>query len=319
MKKRLLVDCDTGIDDSIAILCALKSKDVVVDGITTMFGNVSMEQATENTLRIIALANPGYDVPVAMGAKKPLVREARASVERVHGKNGIGNVDLPPAKQQPIDEGAADFIVRMANENPGELILVTLGRLTNLALAWQKDPSIAYKLQSVVVMGGSYHGQGNVTPVSEANIWGDPEAADMVFRAGFRLTLVGLNVTTVARLYLSDFVAMEERCSEKDKSVVRFVRQALRHYMNYHWLTANLIDECYVHDPLAMVIALNPSLATLTPRKVTVDCSDGDLRGMIVADHRPVPAYEHREIFICTDVEYEEAMALLKTTLCPPH
>lgn len=170
---KMLIDCDTGIDDSIAILFALKRPDVRVLGITTGCGNIDAYQAAENSIRLIHLAKPGYEVPVAVGANAPLVGPWEGPVPHIHGANGIGNAELPPADQKPAAEAGWDMIVRLARENPGELTVVTLGRMTNLALALEKEPALPRLVKNVVAMGGAVRAPGNVSPVSEANIAGD--------------------------------------------------------------------------------------------------------------------------------------------------
>ena len=142
--KHIIVDCDTGIDDSIAILYALKSKKLHVEGFTTVYGNTSSIQAAENTLRLIKLGKCGYDIPVIPGANKSLAGDVEPYPVHIHGNNGIGNVELPESEQKPLNEDAADFIIRKAEELKGDLIVVTLGRLTNMAAALEKDPRLPY-------------------------------------------------------------------------------------------------------------------------------------------------------------------------------
>ena len=210
MLKQILIDADTGIDDSIAILFALKRPDVRVMGVTTGFGNTTARQAAENSLRLIRLAGAPYEVPVAVGATEPLAGNWKGPDPHIHGPNGIGGVELPPSSQQPLEEPAWAFIARMAREHPGELTLVTLARMTNLAKALEIEPDLPRLLKRVVFMGGTFHAPGNVSPVAEANIAGDPEAADRVFQAGFDLTMVGLDVTQKVRL-TTDHVAILDK------------------------------------------------------------------------------------------------------------
>lgn len=153
--KKIFIDCDTGVDDSLAILFALLRPDIEVVGITTSAGNVSAKQGAENTLRILKLAGMEGRVPVCIGAEKPLVGECDGFPEFIHGKNGIGNVELPPSDQKPEAADACDFLYRAACRNEGELTLITLGRMTNIAMALRKYPDLYKKINSVVSMGGT--------------------------------------------------------------------------------------------------------------------------------------------------------------------
>ena len=224
MLKQILIDADTGIDDSIAILFALKRPDVRVMGVTTGFGNTTARQAAENSLRLIRLAGVPYEVPVAVGATEPLAGNWKGPDPHIHGPNGIGGVELPPSPQQPLEEPAWAFIARMAREHPGELTLVTLARMTNLAKALEIEPDLPRLLKRVVFMGGTFHAPGNVSPVAEANIAGDPEAADRVFQAGFDLTMVGLDVTQKVRLTTDHVAILDKYAAPENRPIVVTVR-----------------------------------------------------------------------------------------------
>ena len=193
--KRIIIDADTGVDDSLAILYALRSPNFHVEGITTCFGNNNAEQSADNCLRLIRLSGCGYEVPVAVGSNESLDGVFDSAPAHIHGDNGIGNVELPESSQKPVDETAWDFIIRKAGELKDELTIITTGRMTNLARALEKDPELPSKVKKVVAMGGTLKEPGNVNPYAEANIHGDAKAADRVFRAGFNLALVGLDVT----------------------------------------------------------------------------------------------------------------------------
>ena len=227
MLKQILIDADTGIDDSIAILFALKRPDVRVMGVTTGFGNTTARQAAENSLRLIRLAGAPYEVPVAVGATEPLAGNWKGPDPHIHGPNGIGGVELPPSSQQPLEEPAWAFIARMAREHPGELTLVTLARMTNLAKALEIEPDLPRLLKRVVFMGGTFHAPGNVSPVAEANIAGDPEAADRVFQAGFDLTMVGLDVTQKVRLTTDHVAILDKYAAPENRPIVDYLKQAL--------------------------------------------------------------------------------------------
>lgn len=311
MMKHVLIDCDTGIDDSIAILYALKNKHIHIEGITTGFGNATALQAADNTLRLIKLAQCGYEIPVAVGAEQPLHGERESAPVHIHGHNGIGDAELPPSDQKVLAEPAWDFIIRKANELKGNLIIVTLGRLTNLALALEKDPELPCKVKKVVSMGGSSAKPGNVSQYAEANIYGDAEAADIVVKAGFNLTLVGLDVTTETFITGNDLEALSHYCAPENKPIVEYMQSALRYYFKFHYATAGLIDRCYVHDPLAMILAVNPSLGSYNPMSVQVEFCHPELRGMIKMDNRFISEYLHDEILYCTHVDSDLAVRKL--------
>jgi len=299
--KKMIIDADTGIDDALAILYALKSPSIKVEGITTVFGNINVDQATDNTLRIIALAAPAYDVPVAKGAGKPLRRGKPEFGTHVHGANGIGNVEVAASAQQPLDEEAADFILRKSEELAGELILVTLGRLTNLAHAIQKDPSVCGRIKHVYVMGGAVGVPGNITPVSEANIWGDPEAAELVIASGVPLTMVGLDVTMKTLLTGEQLDRLRQSCGEENAGVVDFIRESHRFYFDFYRSSNYFIDAAPIHDPLTVLVAEDPSIVTTQLMNVKVVCDSELCAGMTVADLRR-RSLVGSPIHVCTEV-----------------
>ncbi|MEK5494285.1 nucleoside hydrolase [Paenibacillus sp. FSL R7-0297] len=306
---RMVIDCDTGIDDALAILYALRTPEVVVEGITTVFGNIDVKQAADNTLRLLTLADPGYDIPVALGASKALVRELTGFSTHVHGENGIGGVELPPSGQVPVQETAAEFIARMADENPGEIVLVTLGRLTNLSLALDLDPLLTSKLKKVVVMGGTVFKPGNVTPVAEANLWGDPEAADRVFTSGLPVLMIGLDVTLQTRITSEHLELLKRHGREENKSIIDFMEESLEYYFKFYREANYLINSAPLHDPLALMAAVQPDLVTTRRMKVRVEHQGEFTSGMVVADLRPQPKVGHF-IEVAVDVEAERAVGV---------
>lgn len=306
---RMIIDCDTGIDDALAILYALRTPDVVVEGITTVFGNIDVKQAADNTLRLLALADPGYHIPVALGASQALVRELTGFSTHVHGENGIGGVQLPASSQAPVQETAAAFIARMADENPGEIVLVTLGRLTNLSLALDMDPELTTKLKKVVVMGGTIFKPGNVTPVAEANIWGDPEAADRVFTSGLPVLMIGLDVTLKTRMTSEHLELLKRHGREENKAVIDFMAESLEYYFTFYREANYLINSAPLHDPLALMAALQPDLVTTRQMKVRVEHQGEFTSGMVVADLRAQPKVGHF-IEVAVDVDEERAVGV---------
>ncbi|QAY65995.1 nucleoside hydrolase [Paenibacillus protaetiae] len=304
---RMIIDADTGIDDALAILYAIYAKEIQLEGITTTFGNTDVEQATDNTLRLIKLCNPGYEIPVAKGAAGPLKRDYEGPVVAVHGHNGIGDAIIPKSEQQPLAMSAAEFLVSKANENPGEITLVMVGRMTNLALALQLDPSIAGKFKKVVIMGGTVLAPGNVTPVSEANLWGDPEAAAVVFESDVPLTVVGLDVTMKTRLTYEHLHLLDRQAPAEHKQLVQFLHDSLRVYFNFYRESNYFAESCPLHDPLAVLVAINPSLVQIQTFKATIDCGNGATAGMIVTDRR-ARASLGRDVQFCMEVDADRAV-----------
>lgn len=309
--RRILIDADTGIDDSIAILYALTSENLHVEGITTCFGNSGAAQSAENSIRLIKLSDCGYDVPVAVGAACSIDGEYQSSPAHIHGKNGIGNVELPQSGQKPLAMSAEDFIIQKANELEGELVLVTTGRLTNLANALKKDPRLPRKIKRVVAMGGCLNTHGNVTPYAEANIYGDARAADMVLGAGFNMILVGLDVTTKTFITQKELTDLDAYCAEKNRGMAEYIKQALTHYFEFHRLSEGMVGCCFVHDPLAMLIAEDASLGEYRMIRAAVEYKSADFRGMILTDGRCQSTIDRDEVAVCTGVDSVRAIRRL--------
>lgn len=309
--KHIIIDCDPGVDDAIAILYALKSPHLRVEGITTGFGNADVHKGTDNALRLIKLANPGYDIPVVIGADRTLSGETHESPAHIHGSNGLGDVELPASEQQPATGTAWEFIVRKAEELNGDLVIVTLGRLTNLARALELDPRLPYKVRQVVTMGGCLKKPGNITPWAEANIYGDAEASDRVLRAGFPMTLVGLDVTTETYLKMADLELLSKYCCEANRPVVTFIKDLLQLYYRFHYESMGMLDQSVVHDPLAMILTTHPYLGLYRSIKASVEHVNEEYRGMIKIDERFCPDTDYKEIYFCDQVDGEKAVRTL--------
>ena len=286
---KMIIDCDTGIDDSLAILFALKRSDVKVLAITTGYGNVSVEEAADNSLRIIQLAGVNYEVPVALGARTPLTGFWSEKRPEIHGHNGLGDIELPPSSQKLSDEGAVDLIVRLARSHPGELTLVTLGRLTNLALALRQEPMLPHLLRSVVTMGGTLFHEGNVGPMAEANIAGDPEACNQVFEAGFNQIVIGLDVTMRVRFTPRYLELLQKHCKPENKQIARYITNVLQHYYRFNRVADGALGDCPLHDPTAMVAAVEPSVVCVRRMRARVETLGQYTRGMVVTDRRFKP------------------------------
>lgn len=309
--KQIMIDTDTGIDDSLAILYALRSPNLHMEGITTCFGNNTSEQSADNCLRLIKLSGCDYEVPVAVGANESLEGVFESAPAYIHGDNGIGNIELSKSSQQPVAEKAWDFIIRKAEELNGEMILITLGRLTNLARAFEKDPQLPSKIKKVVVMGGTLNEPGNVNPYAEANIYGDAKAADIVFRAGFRLNLVGLDVTMKTFITGQDVRNLCTYCLKDCRPIADYIRDALKFYFEFHRATLGMAESCVVHDPLAVLIAEDPTLGLFKMIRAGVEYEYEPFKGMIKTDSGFEPVFDREEIAVCVEVDSVKAVRRL--------
>jgi purine nucleosidase/pyrimidine-specific ribonucleoside hydrolase len=290
----LLVDTDPGIDDALALLLALGSPEASVEAITTVAGNVAVDRSTLNALTILDVVKPGPRPPVARGADRPLARPL-TSAAHVHGEDGLGQVSglrepdgrhrypPPPLALSPMD--GPELILDTLGRFPGELVLVAIGPLTNLARALRRDARRMAQVRRVVVMGGAVGVPGNVTPVAEFNFYVDPEAAAEVLASGLPIELVPLDVTRHAVLARS---RLEARLGQRADPLARFIRDVTRKGFEF----ADEVGEAGItlHDPVALAIALSPSLARFELLHVAVECQGTLTRGMSVADRRASPA-----------------------------
>ncbi|RDY08576.1 putative uridine nucleosidase 2, partial [Mucuna pruriens] len=209
--KKIIIDTDPGIDDAMAIFLALQSPEIQVIALTTIYGNVYTTLATRNALHLLEVAGR-TDIPVVEGSHVTLTKGTKLRIaDFVHGADGLGNQNFPPPKGKPLEESAAAFLVHQAKANPGKVTVVALGPLTNIALAIQLDPEFAKNIGQIILLGGAFAVNGNVNPAAEANIFGDPDAADVVFTSGADVLAVGINVThqvVLTGVYLHDPTAL---------------------------------------------------------------------------------------------------------------
>ncbi len=279
-KMPVILDVDTGIDDALAILYALFSPRLQVLGITTCFGNGDVLNTTRNTLAMVEMAQ--VSVPVYQGAADPLVGKWAPQGEAFHGENGLGNAPIKKPVTSPKTLSAPDYLRAAILDRPGEVTVVTLARLTNLAIALNNAPNLAQKIRRVVVMGGAAFVGGNVTPVSEANIWGDPDAAWVVFHSGMPITMVGLDVTM--QVNISDAQVQK---LDPDRPYTKIMRQALDFYLSaYNPGVSSGTRQAPLHDPLAVAVAEDPTLCTTSDLSVDIEREGTITRGMTVVDQR---------------------------------
>jgi purine nucleosidase len=305
MKARpVILDVDTGVDDALAIILAIRSHELDLQGILTVSGNVHLSQTTANTLTVLdALDAPS--VPVVAGAAAPLARPGITASD-VHGGDGLGGVaGRFPASRRPVTRDAVGFLLEAIHRLPGELTLIATGPLTNIALAIEKDAHAMRQLQALIVMGGAVRVPGNVGPVSEFNFAVDPEAAAIVLGAGLPLTLVPLDVTERVLLTRRLLDAVNP-----SGDVLAFVRVITAATMAFHRARGDE-EGIFLHDPLAVGVTLDPSLVRQEPMALAVE-TRGDLTaGMVVADlrrgHRSNPTAN-----VCVEVKTEHFLNLFE-------
>ena len=275
--KPVLIDCDPGSDDALAILAALNSPDLDVVGLTTVGGNATIDDTTRNALAILEIGGRA-EVPVCRGAGRPLVGEFRFGYD-YHGEAGVGiRLEAPTPREQT--EPAVDAIARAVLERPGELTLIALGPLTNVAQALRREPKLADEVAEIIVMGGAVEAPGNVTGHAEFNIYNDPAAAEVVFDSGAQVTLVGLDVTEQVAVSRED-----EPWIEGDSASASLARRLLA-----AWFALHPDRGLYgLHDPLAVAAAIDPSLLSCRQGEVDVEVRQGDRLGKTTASYGPGP------------------------------
>ncbi len=313
-RRPVILDVDTGIDDSLALLYAVASPEADIVAVTCLSGNVEAEQVGINTRAILELAGRP-DIEVAMGRPVPLERPLETTPE-THGPRGLGYAELPPPSAPLSDRHAVDLLVDTARARPGDVTLVTLGPLTNLALAVEREPALPGLLRGHVMMGGAFGVSGNTTPTTEWNVHCDPEAAKRVFAAWSaaierdpatpRPLVLGLDVTERARITTDDVVRLARRAGSRPDDtlalergedpmhpvhsvasdpIVRYIADALRFYFEFHGRYDGFYG-AFIHDPLAVAVALDRSLARWEPLFVDVETTGEITTGMTVADPR---------------------------------
>ena len=277
MPKRILFDTDPGIDDACAILLALASPELSLEGLSIVHGNCSVDQATVNALSVLELADAGH-VPVARGCELPLVQPSLLAPE-THGNTGLGYAQLPKPRARPIVQHGADFLIEKIMSSPGEITLVAIGPLTNVALAIRQEPRLVQAVREVIVMGGAIRYEGNTTALAEFNTYVDPHAAHIVYHSGMPITLVPLDVTYQCVLTKADIQKMRR----VDSPVTKFVEDATRFYMEFHDEFQS-IEGCVINDPLALALTFAPELCSYREMPVDVDISGGISMGKTIGD-----------------------------------
>jgi len=290
-KKTLLVDCDTGVDDAVALLYLLSDPSVEVCGITTVFGNISAATAARNCLTVLDVVGRTGEIPVAVGSELTLTGEEPVLAPHVHGGNGLGGVDLGPPRGDVVGMSAAELIVETARRRPGEVHLLATAPLTNLAVALHIEPDLPRLVDGVTIMGGAAMAPGNITPAAEANVWHDPEAAQAVLSASWKTVLVPLDAT------MGEVMTEEQRLelARSRSPVARFAASVLDFYFEFYTAVYGR-KSCACHDVLAAAIAVGdvvPARVMTVP--VAVETGRGPARGATICDVRGQYKGEHAQ------------------------
>ena len=315
MVKKIIIDTDPGVDDSLAIFVALNSPELDVLGLTTVFGNATTFTCTENALRLLEIAKR-TDIPVAEGAHLPLNGNLRGAASFVHGENGQGNVELKPPTNKTLEIDAVAFLKNQIEVHPNEITLVPVGPLTNIANLLTTHPGIDSKIKEIILMGGNAQSPGNATPTAEANILNDPEAADIVFSAQCEITMVGLDVTN--NVFMSE---------EEVNKLGSFENEKSKHISKINPFYFNFLKEFFqdngmpIHDSSAVTYLVHPEyFETLCcPIKVeTEGISRGKTwMGMGISDNeeglgeRLKPWENRRKVNICIGVDSQKVISFI--------
>jgi purine nucleosidase len=275
--QKIIIDTDPGVDDALTFLLALASPEIQLVALTSVHGNIGIENTTRNALAVLELANASH-IPVARGCEFSLISRVYTSGKNVHGIQGVGNAKLPEPKSKVVNQHAIDFLIEKVNAEPNQISVFPIGPLTNIALAIRKEPEFAKNVKELVIMGGSIKQGGNATPLAEFNIFADPHAAHVVFHSGIPIKLIPLDVTYQC-LFTSKDV---EKISKIKSPVATFIKDATSVYLDFY--KSEGIDGCALHDPLTLATIIAPDLLTFEEYYVDVDMSGGVSNGNTFAD-----------------------------------
>ena len=310
MSRKVVIDTDPGVDDALAIFLALASPELDIVGLTTIFGNAPTDVTTRNALSLLEIANR-KEIPVSKGATQPIASNYLGAVTHVHGEDGQGNSHIDMPESSPIEAKAVDFIYERASAEADGLTILALGPLTNLALALEKYPDLPGLVEEVVVMGGNALCPGNATPASEANVLNDPEAADRVFGAAWRVTMIGLDVTHEVNLRRADLRAIFSKSTPE----ANHLAAAIPFYQSFFENT-NHIDGIFSHDPTAVAYLLNNDLFALQHWPLRVE-TEGFSRGKTwpslgdTDDSAPAAWRNRPKVSIATSVDSAAVVKLI--------
>ena len=304
IRRPIIIDCDPGLDDTIALFMAIASDNFDIKGVTAVAGNQTLPKISKNALQIVDFA--GSNAPVVKGADRPLIKEA-VTAEHVHGETGLGDIVLPDANKSFLDKKAWDFIYEEAIKCNGELEIIAIGPLTNIAITLLKYPNIKYIISRIIIMGGSC-GLGNDTPAAEFNIYADPDAAKIVFESGVNLTMVGLDATHKTLLYEEEI----EQISKIDNKVAKVATRIFKNGLTFS--LQNGFTGAVQHDPMAMAFAIDETLMKSKKYFVGVETKGEFTRGKTVVDIYNVTG-KAPNAAVGIDVDREGFVVLLKKLL----
>lgn len=308
MKKKVILDCDPGVDDALAIFLATRSEKLDLLGVTTVSGNVHIDYTTENALKILEIENA--DIPVYRGAAEPL-KKPLYSESDVHGSNGLGGIELPPSKKEVKTLAAPDYLIEMGKKHRGKITLITIGPLTNVAIAIERDPEAMRGYREIISMGGGV-GVGNITPVAEYNYWFDPDAVKVVFDFDVPITMLGLNLTHQTILTPTDFHFMKIVGGQ----VGEFLNQIHSSYIDAYWENHGYLG-CVPHDSYAVAVAADPTLIETIHCHVDIATDDGITRGQTVADVKHAWPEKRKNTYVGMTVDRERFRDFIFQTLFP--
>lgn len=309
--KRIIIDTDPGVDDAVAILLALKHPQLKLEALTTVAGNVDVENTTRNAVGILKLADRS-DIPVYRGADKPLCRTT-AHASDAHGDSGLGGVDLKVEGIQVQSPEAPQFIVDYTRDHPGEITLVPIGPMTNIARAIELDPSLVDRVPEIVIMGGAEF-TGNITPSAEFNFWYDPHAADIVMRAGFKkVRMVGLDATS--QVFMSP--GIRDLLRRLEDPIAQFIYDITEEYADFYWERRRLVG-AELCDALAIAAMVDDKILDFVEAHVEM-CVDGLCEGRSVVARTERYRDRAKNALVGTTVDTKRFFELLLNTLFPEH
>jgi len=313
----VIVDTDGGVDDALALIMALNSPQLDLKAVTVVAGNINVDQAANNVLRVVSIVKPDTLPIVAKGYEKPL-QKPPFNAAGIHGADGLGELDrfkeadgtprYPQLTIEPSTENAVDLLLKAAQEYDDSLTIIALGPLTNLAIAIQKDSATIKKVGRIIIMGGAVTVPGNITAAAEFNFFVDPHAAQVVMESGIPLTLVGLDVAMKAPLPRQ---VVEDNLQRRPSKVTQFIADCTEIYMAFYRDHEGFYG-CYLHDPLAMAVAIDSSLVTTESLYMMVETEGRFTTGMSLADRRDRRDEKTNppNVEACLDVDTERFMQL---------
>ncbi len=305
--RKFIIDTDTASDDAVALVLALRQPDIDVKAITVVAGNAPLPQGLQNALFTAELC--GASVPVYAGCAKPLLRELETA-EAVHGEDGMGDIGLPLCGREPAPGHAADVLRQVIKSNAGDITLVTLGPLTNVALALLREPELATKVSRCFIMGGIGAGHGNVTPTAEFNIWVDPEAAKIVYESGLPISMVGWDISWQYATFDADQADEIRRIGTPLAEFVIDIQKTLTEFS----MRENALAGFDLPDPITMAAAIDPSVCRYERYRVDVTAGDGLARGITVVDRLAVTGREPN-VDVAVSADRQAFVKLLKRSV----